>query len=154
MSYRYFVEENENHLHQNRASNREMSKVSDGDKFRLRVGKGSRATCIVEVVITPAAIVQGLSGRKPLATGNGMLFIFPEIMKQSMWMPDMKFALDIIWLDEYMKVVHITKNCEPCKSRAECVTYSSKHKVKYAIEFKAGDADAYGFDIGKSLFVV
>ena len=131
-----------------------MSKVSDGDKFRLRIGKGSRATCIVEVVISPAAIVQGLSGRKSLPSGHGMLFIFPDISKKAMWMPDMKFPLDIIWLDEYFTIVHITKNCEPCKTRTECPNYHSKFKVKYAIEFKAGDADTYGFDMGKVLSVI
>lgn len=131
-----------------------MSKVNDGDKFKLRIGKGSRATINVEVVISPKAIVQGLSGRPPLSAGNGMLFIFPEIAKKSMWMPDMKFALDIIWLDENMGIVHITKDCEPCVSRDACPSYSSKYKVKYAIELKAGDADAYGFEVGKTLFVV
>ena len=131
-----------------------MSKVNDGDNFKLRIGKGSRATINVEVVISPQAIRQGLSGRPPLSSGNGMLFIFPEIAKQSMWMPDMKFALDIIWLDENMSVVHITKGCEPCVSRATCPSYSSKYRVKYAIELKAGDADAYGFEIGKNLFVI
>jgi len=131
-----------------------MSKVSDGDKFRLRIGKGSRATCIVEVVVSPQAIVQGLSGRAPLESGYGMLFIFPMITRQSMWMPEMKFSLDIIWLDEKFTIVHITKDCKPCKNRLDCPNYSSKYQVKYAIEFKAGDADTYGFEIGKSLSVL
>jgi uncharacterized membrane protein (UPF0127 family) len=138
----------------NLGTTRRMSSVADGDKFRLRIGKGSRATCNVEVVVSPAAIKQGLSGRPPLPSGNGMLFIFSSISKQGMWMIEMKFPLDIIWLDETMTVVHITKDCPPCPSKNECPTYSSRFKVKYAIELKAGDADAYGFAIGKSLFVV
>ena len=132
-----------------------MSKVKDGDKFRIRIGdKNSRTTCIVEVVISPEAITRGLSGREELDSGNGMLFIFPTISKQNMWMPDMKFPLDIVWLDEEFTVINITKNCRPCPSRDECPNYPSKYMVKYAIEFKHGDADAYGFDVGKSLYVL
>ena len=131
-----------------------MSKVSDGDKFKFRVGKGSRTICSVEVVVSPEAIIKGLSGRSPLLSGHGMLFIFPEISKQSMWMPEMKFPLDIIWLDEDFLIVHITKDCKPCKTRINCPSYSSKYQVQYAIEFKSGDADAYGFEIGKTLYAV
>lgn len=129
-----------------------MTKVKDGDKFRLRIG--SRASIIVEVVVTPRAIKQGLSGRDKLPSGYGMLFIFPIISKQGMWMPDMKFPLDIIWLDENFKIVSITKNCKPCKSRDNCPNYSSTYSVKYAIEMTAGNADAYGFHVGTTLHVV
>jgi len=125
-----------------------MSKLKDGDKFRLIV-EGSRA-CIVEIVISPEAIVRGLSGHEPLNSGYGMMFVFPKISKQSMWMPEMKFALDIIWLDEDFIIVHITRDCKPCESREDCPNYSSKYQVKYAIEFGAGDADAYGFEVGKT----
>ena len=128
-----------------------MNKV---DHLKIRVGKGSRTICTVEVVSTPDAIIKGLSGRAPLMSGHGMLFVFPEISKQSMWMPEMKFPLDIIWLDENFTIVHITKDCKPCKTRLVCPSYSSKYQVKYAIEFKAGDADAYGFEIGKTLYPI
>jgi uncharacterized membrane protein (UPF0127 family) len=131
-----------------------MNNVSDGDKIRLR-GNGGRTTPFtVEIVVTPEAIMKGLSGREQLISGEGMMFIFPEISKQSMWMPEMKFPLDIIWLNEDLTVVHITYNCKPCKSRSDCRSYSSEFQVKYAIEFKAGDADNYGFAIGTSLHSV
>ena len=129
-----------------------MSKLNDGDILRLSVD--SRAPTTVEVVISPEAIMKGLSGREPLPSGHGMLFVFPEISRQNMWMPEMKFTLDIIWLDETFTVVHITYDCKPCKSRSDCTNYSSVYQVKYAIEFKAGDADTYGFSVGTHLTVI
>jgi uncharacterized membrane protein (UPF0127 family) len=80
-----------------------------------------------------------------------MLFIFDTLAYQSMWMPDMKFALDIVWLDETMTVVNITYNTPPCTSRDDCISYSSVYLVKYALEMTAGDADAYKFTLGTQL---
>lgn len=128
--------------------------IKDGDVFTLRVGKGSRNTFKVEVVISPAAIVKGLSGRPSLTEGAGMLFIFPTVSRQSMWMIDMKFPLDIVWLDETFTVVHITYGCAPCPNAANCPTFSSVKRVKYAIEMTATAAAFYGFEKDKQLVVI
>jgi uncharacterized membrane protein (UPF0127 family) len=128
--------------------------IKDRDIFTLRLGKGSRATFQVEVVVSPAAIVQGLSGRPSLEEGAGMLFIFENVARQSMWMIDMKFPLDIVWLDENLMVVHITYNTPPCPNAQNCVSYSSVRRVKYAIEMTAGSAEAYGFKKELQLLVV
>ncbi len=99
--------------------------------------------------------MRGLSGRDPLKPGTGMLFIFDDLSFQSMWMPEMRFPLDIIWLDENLSVVHITEGCPPCPDvRPEnCPSYESKYRVKYAIEVVAGQAAIYGFTQGIKLSV-
>jgi uncharacterized membrane protein (UPF0127 family) len=127
--------------------------VRDGDKYTLRLGN-TYALFRVEVAVTPEALAQGLSGRAKLDPGHGMLFIFPELKQQSMWMPDMRFPLDIVWLDENMTVVHITENAPPCPSRAQCPAYGSKFMAKYAIEMTAGQARSYGFTEGIALRVL
>ena len=128
--------------------------VKDGDMFTLRVGKGSRTTFDVETVVTDAARIRGLSGRQALPKGRGMLFIFDSLARQGMWMIDMLFPLDIVWLDEQFTIVHINKGCQPCADPAHCPTYSSVYRVKYAIEMTAGEAEAYGFEVGKQLSVI
>lgn len=128
--------------------------AADGDRYMLRVGKGSRTLFSVETVVSEAARVQGLSGRPSLPEGHGMLFIFDMLSRQGMWMHKMKFPLDIVWLDEQLTVVHITRDAPPCASVANCPTYSSVKRVKYAIEMRAGEADAYGFREGLALSVV
>jgi uncharacterized membrane protein (UPF0127 family) len=128
--------------------------IKDRDIFTLRLGKGSRTTFQVEVVVSPAAIVQGLSGRPSLEEGAGMLFIFPNVSRQSMWMIRMKFPLDIVWLDENLVVVHITYNTPPCPNEHNCPAYSSVRRVKYAIEMTAGSAESYGFKRDLQLLVV
>jgi len=83
-----------------------------------------------------------------------MLFIFESVAKQGMWMIEMRFPLDIVWLDENMTVVHITRDAAPCQNSSQCPSYSSVYRVKYAIEMTAGEANTYGFAVGKQLFVV
>ena len=70
-----------------------------------------------------------------------------------MWMPDMKFPLDIVWLDETFTIVNITYNTPPCQTRDDCPSYSSVSLVKYAIEMNAGEANKYGFALGKEVTV-
>jgi uncharacterized membrane protein (UPF0127 family) len=126
----------------------------DGDTYTLRLGRGPKLF-VVETVVSPQALQKGLSGRKKApAAGHGMLFVFPDLAKQSMWMPDMAFPLDIVWLDENLTVVHITEGATPCPSRDACPHHSSRFMVKYAIEMSAGQAGLYGFLPGVQLSVV
>ncbi len=52
-----------------------------------------------EVVSRLADLRQGLSGRDSLPTDYGMLFVFPKSDIYEFWMKDMKFPLDIIWIN-------------------------------------------------------
>jgi uncharacterized membrane protein (UPF0127 family) len=126
--------------------------IKDGDTYTLNVG--DRAFPFkINVLVSHGARQKGLSGHPGLPSGTGMLFIFDTLSYQSMWMPDMKFALDIIWLDENMTVVNINYNTPPCVSKDVCVSYESVYLVKYAIEVRAGDAKTYGFTVGTSITI-
>ena len=128
--------------------------AKDRDIYMLRLGLGPKLFQ-VETAVSPQAQLRGLSGRETLPPGTGMLFLFEELKIHSMWMPDMRFPLDIVWLDENLTVVHITENCPPCPERDPkvCPSYSSQRMAKYAIEMTAGEAASYGFTPGLSLRV-
>lgn len=126
--------------------------AKDGDVYMLHLSSNDKAFR-VECVVSPAALQKGLSGRPSLASGTGMFFLFPTLSKQTMWMPDMKFPLDIVWLDETLSVVHIAYGLQPCVSLFSCPSSSSVYDVKYAIEMPQGDAAKYGFAEGISLSV-
>ena len=125
--------------------------AKDGDIYMLRVGRGP--VIQVETVVSPAAKIQGLSGRSSMPKGTGLFFVYEELAIQSMWMPNMRFPLDIVWLDEHLSVVSITYGAEPC-SKKPCPSYTSTYKALYAIELNAGDAAAQGFRVGLPLAVV
>jgi len=131
-----------------------MGSVKDGDEFTLRIGKWSRTTFNIKVLVTEPVKIRGLSGKKSMPKGEGVLFLYDTMAVQSMWMIDMRFPLDIVWLDDWFKIVHITYNTPPCVTARDCPSYSSTIPIKYAIEMNAGDASEYGFEIGADLYVV
>jgi hypothetical protein len=106
---------------------------------------------LVEVVSTPDALSQGLSGRTSLPQRQGMLFVFPKLEVHSMWMPNMYFPLDIVWIDNEKKIVKIEENVSPCSGTHNCTSYSSLYPSKYAIELNALDASRIGLHVGKQL---
>lgn len=106
---------------------------------------------LVEVVSSPADLKQGLSNRLSLLPRQGMLFVFPKVEKQSMWMPDMNFPLDIVWIDDTKTIVKIEENATPCADNHNCKSYGSGSPVLYAIELNAGDAARIGIVVGLRL---
>ena len=106
---------------------------------------------VVNVVSTPAQLKQGLSGILTMPKKQGLLFIFPSVQKQSMWMPNMNFPLDIVWIDDSKTIVKIEENATPCADTHNCKSYSSTTPVLYAIELNAFDAVSIGLEIGMLL---
>lgn len=54
----------------------------------------------VEVADEPEERASGLSGRRGLASDQGMLFLFADARLYPFWMKDMRFPIDIIYLYE------------------------------------------------------
>jgi uncharacterized protein len=99
----------------------------------------------VEVVDTPETREKGLSGREALPEGTGMLFIFDRPTQYGFWMKDMKFAIDIVWIDEKSHVIGIEKEVLP--NTFPQIFYPDQ-AVKYVLELPAGSANRYHIDIG------
>jgi len=106
---------------------------------------------LVEVVSTPEELSQGLSGRTSLLPRQGMFFLFPTNKVHSMWMPNMYFPLDIVWIDSEKKIVKIYENIQPCSGTHNCISYSSVQPAVYAIELNAFDAGRIGLKEGTQL---
>ena len=78
---------------------------------------------------------KGLSGRE---SGN-MLFIFEEEKKHGIWMKDMNYELDIVWINANWTVTRVEKG-ELCQE--ECQVYHGKGK--YVLELEKGTAEKTG----------
>jgi len=57
--------------------------------------------------------IQGLSRRESLGDFEGMLFVFPEEDYYGIWMRDMRFPIDILWIDNEFRIVHLEENVTP-----------------------------------------
>jgi len=89
----------------------------------------------IEVVDTETTRMRGLSGREWLAENEGMLFVFQEPDFYGFWMKDMRFPIDIIWLDEDFGVIDIIESVSP--ETFPTIFYPPK-PVRFVLEISAG----------------
>ncbi|MFQ6082526.1 MAG: DUF192 domain-containing protein [Candidatus Aminicenantia bacterium] len=90
-----------------------------------------------ELAITDQERAVGLMFRESLSSDQGMLFIFEEEGYYSFWMKNMKFAIDIIWIDENKRILHIEEKVLPCR-KEPCPSYLSSLPARYVLELVAG----------------
>lgn len=109
-------------------------------------------TLTVELAQTPFVWAKGLSGRDSLAEDRGMLFVFPNVDRHSFWMKDMKFSIDIIWINEG-KVIDIAPNLQPNLDNP-LPSYLPRLPVKFVLEVKAGFSEKNGLKIGDGVKVL
>jgi uncharacterized membrane protein (UPF0127 family) len=91
---------------------------------------------------------KGLMFRKNLNLDKGMLFIFPNESKLSMWMKNTLVSLDIIFISKNHKIVDIINNAKAMSK--EILT--SKVKAKYALEINAGLVKKLNINIGNNIY--
>jgi len=82
-----------------------------------------------------ASRIVGLSKTPFLPPGVIKLFAFGSTGNHSIWMKDMSYALDIIWVTEEGNIVHIEENVSP-DSFPE--SFSSPIPAWYVVEANAG----------------
>ncbi|HKZ61506.1 MAG TPA: DUF192 domain-containing protein [Nitrososphaera sp.] len=86
---------------------------------------------------------KGLSVKDALKENEAMLFLFDTEREHSFWMKNMKFPIDIIWLDEDKEVVHVEHSLEPCIGDLFCQSYKPDDNSLYVLETVAGFAQKY-----------
>ncbi len=91
---------------------------------------------------------KGLAVKDSLEENEGMLFIFKSPQKYSFWMKDMKFPIDILWIDASGKIVHIEKNLQPCIFLLPCPSYSPNDDSLYVLEVISNFTNKFGINIG------
>jgi uncharacterized membrane protein (UPF0127 family) len=99
---------------------------------------------VADVAATNEQRTKGLSVKDALAENEAMLFVFDTAQEHSFWMKNMKFPIDIIWLDSDKTVIHIEHNLQPCSFAAFCPTYKpDDNNALYVLETVAGFAQKH-----------
>lgn len=86
---------------------------------------------------TQRRMTVGLMFRKSMKRDECMLFAFPNDGAHPIWMRNMRFPLDIVWLDSKRRVVDIVESAKP-SSGLDFSGYRSKRPSRYVIELNAG----------------
>jgi len=93
--------------------------------------------------------IKGLSNRDSLDDNSGMLFVFPDKQIRRFWMKDMRFPLDIIWINDN-KIVKIDKNLPPEGEKPQNI-YSSEIPVNYVLEVNGGYCSKHNINVGSEV---
>lgn len=105
----------------------------------------------VEVALSADEQAKGLSIKDNLKSNEGMLFPYETPRTLSFWMKDMKFPIDILWLDGDKKVAHIEENLQPCTPFLPCQSYSPDVQAQYVLETVAGFSSGNGIVEGTAV---
>jgi uncharacterized membrane protein (UPF0127 family) len=111
----------------------------------LRLGDGVFDARLAK---TPPDRKKGLGGVISLDAKEALILAFPSDDEWGIWMKDMRFPIDIIWLDKDRKVVYIVKNASPEDSTN--ATFTPKTPARYVIEVAAGTVDSKTINIKQS----
>jgi len=117
----------------------------DGGVSSVKIGQ---LTIPVEVADTDAERMLGLSGRANLEEGTGLLFVFDRLGKYGFWMKDMNFAIDIAWIDEAGKIVHLESDVVP---ETYPKVFVPAGEALYVLEVNAGFLATHKINIGDML---
>jgi hypothetical protein len=99
----------------------------------------------VDVALSGEEQARGLSGRESLGADEGLLFVFKASGFLAFWMKDMRFPIDIIWIDENLKVVDVTRNLATSTYPDSVM---SSVAAKYVLEVNAGWTQKNGVTSG------
>lgn len=105
----------------------------------------------VEIASSKPEQTTGLMNRSKLDEDQGMLFDYVVSKKYPMWMLNMDFPLDIIWLNKDRQVVYLYENAQPCTDPASCPLLSPDQAAKYVLEINAGQVAAAGLQVGDTV---
>jgi uncharacterized membrane protein (UPF0127 family) len=117
--------------------------------LRFKIFKSGELVLKAELADTEARRVRGLSGRKSLSKGQGMLFVFDSIDRHGIWMKDMTFPIDIVWIGANYQIVGIAEDVSP-KSYPK--VYKPEVPALFVLEMNAGLAKEYGLKAGDATF--
>ena len=103
-----------------------------------------------EIAADDATREQGLMYRDHLPEDRGMIFMFPQVGLYPFWMKSTLIPLDMIWIDEQKKVVHVAHDVPPCRADP-CPSYSPNANASYVLELAAGVAGKHKVVTGSVL---
>jgi len=102
----------------------------------------------VAVASTAGTRSVGLSGRDSIPHG-GLLLEWPAEGRHPIWMADVRFALDLIWLADDGTVLAVLPGADPCHSApCDLLEPDGSRDSRAVLELPEGDAQQFGITPG------
>lgn len=138
--------------------------VLKNNSVTIKIGS---AVIKAELATTEPEQVQGLSGRTSLAANSGMLFVFNKSGYWGIWMKDMFFPIDVLWIkdnangdvgnasdnggaNDNLKITDIVENMSPASYPKD---YLPSVPVSYVLEIPAGTVKEDKIVVGQNVII-
>ncbi len=108
----------------------------------------------LEIAADDASRARGYMGRETVGRREGMLFLFDRSERYPFWMKNCKVSLDIVWLDERLRVVDIAFDRPPCPEEGPCPEVSPILPARFVLEMAGGTAKAERLARGDSIVIL
>lgn len=101
-----------------------------------------------EVARSEADKSKGLGGRGSIGEPGAMLFVYDNPQNLCFWMKDMRFPIDIIWLDANKKIIKIEEAVSP---RTYPDSFCSSSPAQFVLELPEGKSREIGMKLDLQL---
>lgn len=125
-----------------------MTSELNGISYELKEIRTPRGIIQAQNANNPTKRELGLSGRRSLVPGTGMIFIFPKPGNYGFWMKDMNFSIDIVWIRSDRTVIGIERNISPATFPK---TLYPPSDIQFVLELKAGESEKFDIATGTIL---
>ena len=121
------------------------SRAGDDGLILVTTPRGDKI--YAELADTPQKRSRGLMFRESLPGDRGMLFAFGEAQAWTFWMKNTKIPLDIIWMDQDKRIIHVERNVPTCARTDDgCPQYQPNGNALYVLELSAGATERLKLD--------
>jgi uncharacterized membrane protein (UPF0127 family) len=126
---------------------------SGGEDRFLKVFFPNGKQVTAELAVTEEERARGLMFRERILPNQAMLFVFEKPGIHSFWMKNTLVSLDMLWLDDEKRILHIEVNVPPCREEP-CPSYGPLLPARYVLELKAGVAAELGLKVSDRVMFV
>ncbi|MGC8538046.1 MAG: DUF192 domain-containing protein [Candidatus Micrarchaeia archaeon] len=95
----------------------------------------------------------GLMYRDGLEKDHCMLFDFHREEKYGIWMHNMRFPIDVLWVGSNMQIVDMLAFAKRCGNIVRCKTYKPSEPARYVIELPSGYITEKGIAAGMRISI-
>src|ERR687886_2636117 len=94
--------------------------------------------------------------QEKIPLNSAMILVYDKPDLYSMWLLNIEYNLDLIWLDESGHVVYIVKDASPCKNALDpsSCTYKNTKAAKYVIAATSGFIDRHKITMKSNMTII
>jgi uncharacterized protein len=120
-----------------------QAQTFEQDRLAIETAGGTQQFA-VELATTSEQRAQGLMYRQRLAADAGMLFLYPAARPVSMWMKNTLIPLDMLFIGDDGRILHIAERAIP----GSTATISSTQPARAVLELNGGTAARLKIQVG------